>query len=584
MVNKKYLLLFSLFCFNLIGFYSSEYIKDFSTIITINKDRTIDIREDITVISQGIKIKRGIFREFPTQYKDQWGNNFNVKFKIKEVLLDGQKVPYKIENALNGKIIYIGDKNIYLRPGQYTYTIIYQTDKQLGFYKDHDELYWNVTGNGWRFPIANVSAKVILPDDIPTNSINLEAYTGYQGSKDRDYEAHVVGKELVFKTTRLLLPSQGLTIVVSWPKGYIAEPTFLEKIIDFLKDNFHILFLLLGLILLLSYYIYVKMKSTIKPGTIIPLFYPPDDISASTIRYIYKMGYDSKTFASQIVQMAVSGLLKINYKSSGFFPFSSSNYSLEKVEENIELKEKEDKIIYENLFPSESDIKLDVTKQNPKLIAANENLENYLKNNFEYKHFDYHTDYIVWGVIISIFFCSIPFIFLSSARFTVISALLIFLYALINIIFISKLKNYTSDGRQIVDQIEGFKMFLQTTESTRLEKIGTPPTKTPELYEKYLPYAIALDCEKQWSKQFAPIFDNLNKQGKAYQPHWISGYNTTGFNPILFSSNFSNSFASSISSATTTISSSSYAPGTSSGTGGRGSSGGGGGGGGGGGW
>ena len=157
--------------------------------------------------------------------------------------------------------------------------------------------------------------------------------------------------------------------------------------------------------------------------------------------------------------------------------------------------------------------------------------------------------------------------------------LLLAYYIVVKLLAVYLLKTYTPEGRALQDQIDGFKLFLETTETERLNIIGTPPTKTPELFEHYLPYAMALGVEKQWSQQFAPIFERLEQSGTPYIPLWFIGAGDWHhFN--------AGSFATSLnSSLTQTISSSSTPPGSSSGSGGGGCvDGGGGGGGGGGGW
>lgn len=144
----------------------------------------------------------------------------------------------------------------------------------------------------------------------------------------------------------------------------------------------------------------------------------------------------------------------------------------------------------------------------------------------------------------------------------------------LNGLFYWLLKAPTRAGRQIMDKIEGFKMFLSIAERERLNLLN-PPEKTPELFEKYLPYALALGVEQTWAEQFADILAAAKEGGSAYSPVWYSGHSWSHSG----TSGFSSSLGSSLSGA---ISSSSSAPGSSSGSGG--SSGGGGGGGGGGGW
>jgi uncharacterized membrane protein len=145
----------------------------------------------------------------------------------------------------------------------------------------------------------------------------------------------------------------------------------------------------------------------------------------------------------------------------------------------------------------------------------------------------------------------------------------------LNAIFQYLLRAPTVAGRKLLDQIEGFRMYMTTAEEERL-KILNPPEKTPELFERYLPYALALDCENEWNTKFAAVLAAAAAAG-AVAPMWYSGSNWDWGRSGSFTSSLGSGLASSVASAST-------APGSSSGSGGGGSSGGGGGGGGGGGW
>jgi uncharacterized membrane protein len=146
----------------------------------------------------------------------------------------------------------------------------------------------------------------------------------------------------------------------------------------------------------------------------------------------------------------------------------------------------------------------------------------------------------------------------------------------VNPLFYYLLKAPTLAGRRLMDQIEGFKLYLSVAEKERLNLLN-PPEKTPELFEKYLPYALALDVENQWSEQFAAVLAQAGADGRGYTPGWYSGGSSSDVGSTRFVSNLGGAFAGA-------ISSSSSPPGSSSGSGGGGFSGGGGGGGGGGGW
>jgi hypothetical protein len=117
------------------------------------------VTESITVYASGNEIKRGIYRDFPTRYKGRHGNTIRVGFKLLEVLRNDQPEAYHLKTKSNGIRVYIGSKNRMLQPGEYTYTLTYHTDRQLGFFKQFDELYWNVTGNEWSFPIESIGLR-----------------------------------------------------------------------------------------------------------------------------------------------------------------------------------------------------------------------------------------------------------------------------------------------------------------------------------------------------------------------------------------------------------------------------------------
>ena len=212
-----------------------EKILKYKSTIEVEMDGTLDITEEITVFSEGRNIKRGIFRDFPTKYKDKSGNHFKVGFQVKEVLRDGSPDPYIVQKRSNGKRIRIGDKSIFLRSGKHTYTLKYQTTRQIGFFKDFDELYFNVIGHGWNFSIDKVEANIVLPENAEI--IQYNAYTGPRGSQGKNYAITSQGSNSIqFVNIRPFSSRTGMTITVAWPKGIVIEPSQIEKTSYFLKD------------------------------------------------------------------------------------------------------------------------------------------------------------------------------------------------------------------------------------------------------------------------------------------------------------------------------------------------------------
>ena len=164
---KKHINIF-LFLYSFGILFSSERILNYYIELELDNNGSLSIIENITVKAEGNKIQRGIMRDFPTKYQDTYGNNFIIDLKIIEVLKDGFQEPFFIKNKPNGKIIYVGDKDVFLKHKNYTYTLKYNITRQVGFFKDYDELYYNAIGNGWSFPIDKVKIKLLLPENEGT--------------------------------------------------------------------------------------------------------------------------------------------------------------------------------------------------------------------------------------------------------------------------------------------------------------------------------------------------------------------------------------------------------------------------------
>lgn len=520
--------------------YGPEYIKEFNSDITINSDGSLDVTETIVYVNKNLPNKHGIFRDFPTAYKGPYGTNYTVRFQVKNVLRNGVPEFYTVETIRGGKRISTGDDTV-IPPGKSTYTITYHTHRQLGFLPEYDMLYWNVTGNGWPWVIEKATATVHVPKDIPTASIRAHAFTGSMGEPGGAYRSQIHDDNSVtFETTQSLWIKQGLTIQVSWPKGFIREPTTMEEFRDTLYDNAGIIIVLLSLLFSILWYLVwwriMRRKEARLGGPIIPLFEPPANMSPGEVRYILKMNYDAKQFAAEAVDMAIKGLIIIDYKKVWW----SDTYSLIK-QRNLSSRDSAlHKDLAKLLFSQKNTLELSQKNQTV-LKKAGKCIE----NTFEARD---DSLFIKNGLLTAFPLISTITLFFIAVMFNYeILEWLGFIFIIVigmHILGYQLIKSYTPDGCRIKHQILGFKMFLETTESDRMELIGTPPTQTPELYEKYLPYAIALGVEKQWSRKFAHVFYNLEKKGSPYTPIWYHGGDFKTFNAQSFSSTLSSSLQS----------------------------------------
>ncbi len=560
--------------------HADERILEFHSDILIMKDGWIDVTETIRVRAEGNRIRRGIYRDFPTEYRDERGNDYVVGFEVLSVLRNNAVEDFHSQGIRDGVRVYFGSSNRYINTGEHTYTFRYRASRMLGFFENHDELYWNVTGVNWEFPIDNAGATVAFGFDVSANDLTAEAYTGAFGYVNRDYTSRIDGSGRVdFDTTKMLHPLNGLTVVVTWPKGHVVAPTELQKLGWLLKDNANLLIALLGFVLLLAYYIPVWMHFGKDPeeGVLVTRYEPPQGFSPASLRYVRQMYYDDKIMTAAIVNLGVKGYLRIDVEegSDGFLGIGKEDdhYFLQETDpgKNAPPMAAGEQELYDSLFKGRKSIKLE-QKNHEKLGDAKSAHKRSLAKDYKQHYFKYNGLLNIPAVVL---FVVTAVISLASGP-SPFSIGVIILMAVTTVVFAVIMKRPTLRGRKLLDEILGFKDYLEIAEKHEME-LRNPPEKTPQLFEKYLPYALALGVDQRWAEKFTDILSAARQpDGKPYHPTW---YNGTWSNMDLSGATTSLS-----SSLNTAVSHSVTPPGSSSGGGGGGFSGGGGGGGGGGGW
>ena len=565
---KKFLALFCLLVSTSV--LADERILSFHSDVLVLPDGMIEVTETIQVRAEGKQIRRGIYRDFPVDYEDQLGNDYKITVEPLAVLRDEMPESFHTQRSGQDVRTYFGRSDYFLPTGEYTYTFRYRANRLLGFFEEHDELYWNVTGNRWAFPIDKASATVRFGFDVPRNALMVEGYTGRAGSKAQEYGRYMDEAGAVHFTADKPLPTaHGLTIVVGWPKGLVEEPSRAQRIIWVLSDNRNLLIAVSGLFLLLIYYIPVWRKHGRDPdeGVIVARYQPPRGFSPASLRYIRQMYYDDKVMTAAIVNLAVKGYLTIKKKGK--------THSLHQTDSSAPLgalAAGEGELL-KALFKEDDVVTL---KQfNHELLGkAREDHRQSLKADYKQKYFRTNGAYNIPAIIIVLVATGLSLAAGNGPTpFVIATVILMFL---IMVFFAIIMKRPTLRGRKLLDEMLGFKDYLEIAEKEELN-LRNPPEKTPELFEAYLPYALALGVDQQWSERFASLFASIRQpNGDAYSPGWYDGrWNSSNL------SKATNGLSSGLSSA---VSASVTAPGSSSGGGGGGSSGGGGGGGGGGGW
>ncbi len=550
--------------------HADERILGFHSDIRVMTDGMIEVTETIRVRAEGNRIKRGIYRDFPTEYEDRFGNEVKITFKPLAVMRNDRPEAFHTQEVRRGVRTYFGRSDRLIDAGEHTYVFRYRANRMLGFFAEHDEFYWNVTGFDWAFPIDKASATVHLEFDPPLSGITKEAYTGPSGAQGRDYRARLESSGRVyFEANGPLSPVNGLTIVVGWPKGFVDEPTPADRIGWLLQDNANLLAVVIGFLLMLAYYVPVWRKYGRDPdeGVVVTRYEPPKGFSPASLRYIRQMYYDNKVMTAAVVNLAVKGYLEI--KSRG-----GSHWLMMKTpDEPKPAMAPGEKELYVGLFKSQSKVELDDANHVVLGGARSAHRKSLIKD-FKQHYFKTNIFLNVLPVLIVVVALLIA---INVGRGFTLAVMVMTIVSFLTLgVFANLMRRPTPRGRKLLDEMLGFKEFLEIAEKDELN-LRNPPEKTPQLFEMMLPFALALGVDQQWSERFAAVLASIRgPDGKEYSPSWYNGsWNSSNL------SKTTNKLSSSLNSA---ISSSVSPPGSSSGGGGGGSSGGGGGGGGGGGW
>lgn len=560
---------------------ASERILAYDSVVEVGPDGNLLVTEHIRVRAEGHRIRRGIYRDFPTRYRDRHGNRVVVGFDVLTVERDGRPEPWFTESISNGTRINTGNDDLLPVPLETTYTLRYRTTRQLGFFDRHDELYWNAIGHGWDFPIDSGSVEVRLPASVPAADMAVEGYSGRQGARGQDFTAGVVAPGVTRWTlTRPLLPREGLTLVLSFPKGIVTAPTRSERMAALLVDNLSIGAALLGLLGLLGYAAqrWLRVGRDPAPGVVIARYEPPRGESPAALRYMLRRGYDTTCLSSDLLACAVDGAVHIDHAKG----LLGDRWTLRRGDVAAgRIANADQRRLLDALLPASITL-LELEKKNAAhMQKAQATHERGFRKRFQPAMFSHNAGSI--AIAFAIFgvtaLASVLLVMATGGGGMPWMLLPLALALAVAIAFAFLVGAPTPEGRRLLDEIEGFKRYLSVAEQDDLARLQGPAAQAPPpldaaRFEALLPYAVALGVEKAWTGKFTAAVGTAAAAAATAGITWYHG--SGGADIGRFTSSIGNALSSQIASSSTP-------PGSSSGSGGGGFSGGGGGGGGGGG-
>jgi uncharacterized membrane protein YgcG len=550
-------------------------INTFYSSITIHPDSSFVVRETIEVTFH--RPRHGIYRDIPFRYRDDLGKIITTPTEVFSVVDGaGKKWNYKVSRAGNELNVRIGDANRFV-DGRQTYVITYQVENAILFFDDHDELYWNVTGNNWKATIQESAADVDIKVKNKSQKLWASGYTGIFGSRESDCTIETSDNRGKFFTTKALKPGEGLTIAFGWDKGLMTPPSSWKRLLwaANLGENWVFLLPLFSLLYMANLW-YRRGRDPRVREAINVMYEPPTfenrPLTPAEVGTLVDERLDPRDITSSIVSLAVKGYLSIEETKKEGLLFDTTDYYLRKLKEpdsnlgpfEMELMKSLLPLSLPGVHVSELKNKFYTNLRALKKILYGELVrKRYFATNPE----SVRNSYGIIGFLI-IIFGGFAGAFLSP--FSPGKGILAFLLAGLPVLVFSRfMPAKTKTGASITMDILGFQEFMNRAEKDRLERMGDK-----DLFSRFLPYAIALNVTDNWARAFEGITQN--------SPGWYvspMGYRT--FSPYAFSHSL-NSVTSHLSSA---MFSSPRGSGTSGGGGGGGgSSGGGFGGGGGGSW
>lgn len=544
MLNFRHILYIICFLLWALPLKAQEYIESFNADIMVNPNGSLNIEETITVYHEGIKIRRGIYRDLSTSKGE--------RYKILNVWRNGALEPWFVERQSSILRLNTGDDELLASPATSTYVINYIMYDALRPIKGENanELYLNITGK-WGFPINHVKAEVRYPPD--TGIIRQYSYLPNQTLQ------HTPDTPFEFFN---LAPYEEVTIAQAFTKGTVEIP---------FPQTYRLLitaFISMFVYYLLAWFFFGKDPA---PRAIVPDWEIPKDLSPLECAFIDNNGtIPNNSFFIHVIWLLQQKVINIlENKGTGFLG-QKTMYTLTTAEKQ-ETSNQEIQLYSQN-FPNVLTITANPSEH---LARYQQNLTNQLSEKLEKKYYHKRSLLTAIGAFIMPLAClylfpeTIPmplvvFTMIASPAIysknmwpllfvAVIATPVMYLYLsntgdyiwpavfygyfVLIVIFTHIMFQPTLIGQRQKEKIEGLKMFLKAvshstpvpdTDKDNPEKKTLTMEKriTPQDMDNLFPYAVALGLEKEWSKRYSDFFGYATVVKNTRDPWYQSKFRT----------------------------------------------------------
>ena len=504
----------------------SLVIERFDVEVFVFKEGHVEVTETIQPRFTGVW--NGIFRTIPVEYRTPQGFNYTLLLDVTSVT-DDRGTPLKVEQSRERHYrkfkIWVPDA----RDATRTVILRYRVQNALKFFETHDELYWNVTGDEWEVPITSAAARVRLPPGA--SGLRALAFTGAYGSREQRADVEIAHSEVRVRMRRSLAFREGMTVVVGFDKGLVTEPGPAATALLFLRSNWVFLIPLGAFGLMFSLWHARGRDPRLRP--IAPRYEPPEGLTPAELGTLVDNSPDMRDVTATLVDLAVRGYVLIEEKEEerllGLWSGKEYVFHLrKKPDEWTDLLRHEYKLL-NALFRKGMLTSVELSDLQNKFYKDLPDIHDRIferllaRRYYTQRPDEVRNSYLIAGAVISgiaILGGTLIAHWMGLAPLSFIVAGILTAVPIIGFGWVMPAR--TLMGARALEGVLGFEEFLSRVEADRLDRT----IKTPEMFEKYLPYAMALGVENNWVRAFEDIYRQ--------RPEWYRGTDGASFHPRTF--------------------------------------------------
>lgn len=496
--------------------YGLERIQYFETTLRLRKDCSLEINERI-VVDFGHVRRSGIYRMIPTRY-NSYGNTFTMDVDIHSVSDQfGEPYQWDVSSQDRDLIIRIGDRDRMVK-GVHTYRIQYTVRRAVNFFGQKPQLYWNLTGNEWPFPVERVKASFYPPPGTSTDGISATCKKG-AGTSTENIAISVLPTAVII-TSENLEPAEGLILDAYLPSGLVSPPSPLHQVLWQLKAWAMAFVIPIITFILLLWQWYLTGGRLEQSKTIVPQRSPPKDLTPSEVGTLVHGHFELKDVVSMLFDLACRGHFKIREARKEDYQFlSSRDYEFIKLpnaqkESNLSVHEQQfmQRLFYPNLDSVRlSDLRGNFSSSLPDIgngIYQSLVKRKYFKGTPQSVRISY--------MLVSLLLCLLGVFFILKDGPVAVG---LFISTVVVLLMAPFMSAKTVSGTEVLRDCLGFKRFVEMAERDRVAKLAQDDAN---IFSKLLPYAMVLDEEQSWAENFR---DLISKPPDWYEPwDYVRGY------------------------------------------------------------